>query len=728
MIFDLIEKIKLRLHNNIVEPFLNYTYQTTIPANKEGKFASKECFPEYIQKGIKFKNIYEHQRLSWELLNNGEHLCIALPTAAGKSLCYIPYALKTAKEGYKVIVISPLKALQLDQYNKMNEFIKDIGLNKTISTSLNNSDTKTSERVYNANITFIGEYSLDHAIKNDEIDWGKLRLIIIDEAHTYISIKGGHLANIIKRIQIKCLTYKNPYLQIVAMSATIANPIHLFEKLTSYTPKLIDTNTARIGKKNIVLTKFPLSIELLFDVFKNKGKTLVFVDNIISTQVLSLKGNEVENSKYAFFNSSLSSDKRREILNNFGDDKHPLSVLISTSALEAGVDVANVNNVIISVPQGGLPQISIQQRLGRCGRGVNDNGELNEGNVLILLPETSPEPKDVWERPLEYGLPSTSEMLRYVHFVRAIYESIDKRAVLLNKPEGITHYPLDVFIEWFFPDDDVTDLVYKKNNYYRLEDFNGQTYPIFISPSAPHKKMLFQPSSNIAVFEDGTNIKLGTIPENIVKSYYSQGGITNFEGKFYEIISVSKQKVILKKSTIDKEIKLNYNFYIVNLYDLNQYNEKPWIFNHVGDFSISKPLLKKINISRTINGNIFNDNHIGHCLVIEGNMLYSAGNGILRAIDNLFMRNGSVAMYKKDGEYIFYEVEELDDAVLNFYTHFSPIIKEALRLTETCKCENGCSDCIGYVRGSMLLRTEINKHETIKWYKTLIHNLTIHNI
>ena len=363
MVLNLIDKIKLRLHNNIVEPFLDYTYQTTIPANNEGEFTSKECFPEYIQKAIKFENIYKHQKDSWDYLNCNEHLCIALPTAAGKSLCYIPYAIKLAKEGYKVIVISPLKALQLDQYNTTKTFIESSGLEKNISISLNNSDTKKSERVYNSSITFIGEYSLDHSIKNDEIDWGKLRLIVIDEAHTYISLKGGHLANIIKRIQIKCLTYKNPNLQIVAMSATIANPIHLFEKLTSYTPKLIDKNTAQIGKKNIIITKFPLSVDFIFDIFKNEGKTLIFVDNIISTQKMSLRGNSLENdNKYAYFNSTLSAEKRREILTNFEDDNHPLSILVSTSALEAGIDVANVKNVVILVPNGGLSQISIQQR------------------------------------------------------------------------------------------------------------------------------------------------------------------------------------------------------------------------------------------------------------------------------------------------------------------------------------------------------------------------------
>ena len=85
----------------------------------------------------------------------------------------------------------------------------------------------------------------------------QLRVIVIDELHTYRGVFGSHVANVLRRLLRLCAHYgSNPI--IVCCSATIGNPAELAAQLTGRPPRLIDRNGAPAGEKHVLLVDPPL--------------------------------------------------------------------------------------------------------------------------------------------------------------------------------------------------------------------------------------------------------------------------------------------------------------------------------------------------------------------------------------------------------------------------------------------------------------------------------------
>ena len=56
--------------------------------------------------------------------------------------------------------------------------------------------------------------------------FGRLQLVVVDEAHVYRGVFGSHVANVLRRLRRICRTYGSDPLFMLA-SATIANPAEL---------------------------------------------------------------------------------------------------------------------------------------------------------------------------------------------------------------------------------------------------------------------------------------------------------------------------------------------------------------------------------------------------------------------------------------------------------------------------------------------------------------------
>src|SRR5207237_348874 len=76
----------------------------------------------------------------------------------------------------------------------------------------------------------------------------QLRVIVIDELHTYRGVFGSHVANVIRRLLRLCAYYGSHPI-IVCCSATIANPLELATTLTGRPAVLVDQNDAPRGPR-----------------------------------------------------------------------------------------------------------------------------------------------------------------------------------------------------------------------------------------------------------------------------------------------------------------------------------------------------------------------------------------------------------------------------------------------------------------------------------------------
>src|SRR4029077_13067275 len=80
----------------------------------------------------------------------------------------------------------------------------------------------------------------------------QLRIIVIDELHTYRGVFGSHVANVIRRL-LRLAAHYGSRPVIVCCSATIANPAELASLLTGRSPALVDRNGAPSGLRHVLL-------------------------------------------------------------------------------------------------------------------------------------------------------------------------------------------------------------------------------------------------------------------------------------------------------------------------------------------------------------------------------------------------------------------------------------------------------------------------------------------
>ncbi len=80
----------------------------------------------------------------------------------------------------------------------------------------------------------------------------QLRFVVVDEAHVYRGVFGGHVANVLRRLERICAHYGSKP-RIVCCTATIGNPGELAETLTGRTMRVIDRNGAPAGQKHVVV-------------------------------------------------------------------------------------------------------------------------------------------------------------------------------------------------------------------------------------------------------------------------------------------------------------------------------------------------------------------------------------------------------------------------------------------------------------------------------------------
>ena len=191
-------------------------------------------------------------------------MVVVTPTASGKSLCYTVPVLQALAEdpSARALFLFPTKALSQDQVAEFGELVLDAGLE--VSAACYDGDTpapirsavRKAGQVVVTNPDMLHSAILPHHTKWFQL-FEQLRVIVIDELHTYRGVFGSHVANVLRRLLRLCAHYgSNPV--IVCCSATIGNPGELAAQLTGRPMRLIDRNGAPSGEKHLLLVDPPI--------------------------------------------------------------------------------------------------------------------------------------------------------------------------------------------------------------------------------------------------------------------------------------------------------------------------------------------------------------------------------------------------------------------------------------------------------------------------------------
>jgi DEAD/DEAH box helicase domain-containing protein len=343
--------------------------------------------------------IYSHQLEALTKLRAGFDLSITTPTASGKTLCYNLAILESCikQPQTTALYIFPLKALALDQMRKLQSLVKAMP-NNHLKLALMTGDTPATERqrffIPNPpNILAVSPDLLHYYLYNvrrrdDGEGWRQflrqLRYCVIDESHTYTGAFGAHFANLMRRLRlaVDAVGGNSQRLQFICSSATIGNPqdmalrfsgrthqpqrLHLIED--SGAPykgrtllSLAPNNAANVEATKIVISWLQHNLSGI--VFCNSRAAVKGLLGLIQRETQRI-GLGYLTSKVAVFYSSLTGDRRSEIIQKLQGGQ--IKVIISTSSLEAGIDLPELDCCLIRGFPGSL--MSFWQRVGRAGR------------------------------------------------------------------------------------------------------------------------------------------------------------------------------------------------------------------------------------------------------------------------------------------------------------------------------------------------------------------------
>ncbi|MBC7085862.1 MAG: DEAD/DEAH box helicase [Methanomethylovorans sp.] len=318
-------------------------------------------------------------------LFKGKHQLVTSVTATGKTLIGELAGIENIlrKKG-KMLYLVPLVALANQKYDQFSEKYATLGLTTSIrigSSRIRTSATVKMRRSLDSDI-IVGTYEgIDFILRSGDADLlGKIGTVVIDEVHTLEDAQRGHRVDGV----IGRLKYVAPAAQFIYLSATVAEPVALSQKLNAtlveyeYRPVPIERHLIFCEEHE----KIKLMTRLVKEEFArisskgHRGQTIIFTNSRRNCHSIS----EALPIVCAPYHAGLTQSVRKSVEERFLKGKLP--VVVTTAALAAGVDFP-ASQVIFESLAMGIEWLNMQefmQMLGRAGR-----PDYHDRGIVVLL-------------------------------------------------------------------------------------------------------------------------------------------------------------------------------------------------------------------------------------------------------------------------------------------------------------------------------------------------------
>jgi ATP-dependent Lhr-like helicase len=321
------------------------------------------------------------QQEAIEPVTRGDDALLLAPTAGGKTEAAVfPVLTRMSAEdwtGLSVLYLCPLKAL----LNNLLPRLETYGGWTGRRVALWHGDTPASRRkailTDPPDLLLTTPESLESMLVSANVDHRRLftglRAVIVDEVHAFgAGDRGWHLLAVLERLT----RIASRPLQRIGLSATVGNPDALLEWLQGSSAGNRDAVVVGRHPSSFGIRETGPKLDLQLDyvgsvpnaakviaALHRGEKRLVFAD---SKRLVEMLGAELRARGVTthLVHASLSLDERRRAEQAFAEGRD--CVIVSTSALELGIDVGDLDRVIqINSP---VTVAAFLQRLGRSGR------------------------------------------------------------------------------------------------------------------------------------------------------------------------------------------------------------------------------------------------------------------------------------------------------------------------------------------------------------------------
>jgi ATP-dependent DNA helicase RecG len=311
------------------------------------------------------------------------HRLLQGDVGSGKTIVALFAALLAMENGYQAAVMAPTELLAEQHARSMTTLLAPLAIEPILVTG---SLRSRARREVATRLAEPGPALVvgTHALVQEATAFARLGLAVVDEQHRF----GVE--------QRKALGAKGESPDILLMTAT---PIPRSLALTLYGDldlSILDERPP--GRQPITTALRPESardrVLHFVDREVEKGRQAYIVYPVIeesektdlkaaTTMYEVLKEGPFARRRVALLHGRMSADEKDAVMRAFRDGK--LDVLVATTVIEVGIDVANATVMLIEHPERfGLSQL--HQLRGRVGRGA-------EASYCILLGDVSPETK-----------------------------------------------------------------------------------------------------------------------------------------------------------------------------------------------------------------------------------------------------------------------------------------------------------------------------------------------
>jgi DEAD/DEAH box helicase domain-containing protein len=354
-------------------------------------------FPSWVQadlaaaygaKGI--RRLYTHQAIAAEAVHASKNVVVVTPTASGKTLCYNLPILNSILENpdTRALYLFPTKALAQDQLAELYDLNQRLDHRFGVFTY--DGDTPGDARRAireKGHVVLTNPDMLHTGILPHHTRWTRLfenlRYIVIDELHTYRGVFGSHLCNVLRRLR-RIASFYGSDPQFICCSATIANPGELATRLLEKEVEVLDANGAPAGEKTFVFYNPPVvnralgirrsyineTSRVAQEFLKRDLQTMVFANSRLQTEILLTYLQQANpqppgrQETIRGYRGGYLPNERREIERGLRDGR--IRGVVTTSALELGIDVGSLDTVVMAGYPGSIA--GTWQRAGRAGR------------------------------------------------------------------------------------------------------------------------------------------------------------------------------------------------------------------------------------------------------------------------------------------------------------------------------------------------------------------------
>lgn len=337
----------------------------------EGKqFTKTSSLAKTFAKSLDFKLTKAQNKAIKEILSDMEQAkqmarLLQGDVGSGKTVVAATAIYVAVKNGYQAVLMAPTEILARQHFINLRKYLFPLGVNIELLTGT----MKSAERREAKERLLSGQADLiigTHALIQEGVEFNNLGLAVIDEEHRFGVEQRRKLLKTVPDVLVMSAT---PIPRSLALTLYGDLELSIIDELPPGRKK-IETRLMNASRRSEVYRfawsqiKQGRQVYLVTPLIEDSEA----LENIVSTTQMfkDLKEIMPKECRIQMLHGRMPADEKEEIMERFR--QHKFDMLLSTTVIEVGVDIANASVMIIeNAERFGLSQL--HQLRGRVGRG-----------------------------------------------------------------------------------------------------------------------------------------------------------------------------------------------------------------------------------------------------------------------------------------------------------------------------------------------------------------------